>query len=1053
MAEKKSPFDRFRRGEKSPSTSAGTSGQEGTAKRAARSTVAQWTDRGLKAATRRLKEAMPPPYDEPEGFLEPERAAETGSADDAPVPGTVDRLSLSEDQVRKLQAFLNLPADGVLGPQTLSLAVKRYHEGAEGLSEEEARLLEAALSLTDRESAQEQRVPSVWIFYSNVPTSTPWVERLRPGETNFWIHGRFPKGAAYKNRLRAGDTVLWLVGQEFVASGVLMADERRHFYDTENRVRRPVRVIERFATPLSRELLESDLGRPVVRQGSVHPLSTEALQALNDQLQRQGLAPLPYSRETAAVHVSDEALADGYEKAGARYGIRPDPETAQSIGWSGGIWMPDPASDVPPIIEDEPEPPGADTPEEGEEGEATGEGDSQSPDIDVQIPFVLDAPADSEDDLDRGPYALFLARRLHLIWCQLNGQAPGCRAAPPDSDTFIAHVDSPWGGGKSTFANFVARVLDPRRERLTPNHFLRSSLAPTKSDAELATEPLGEVFVPPYARTGTAGAEKWAGARRPWIVARYNAWRDQFVQPPWWQIFLTLHAAVAGELRHDAVSDLKAWRIGKGLRGLGRWLGAQLTRFSYQVWNSRLKAQFWLWAFVLVLIFVLWRAGVVEYVLRSSSTAADGASAVEAKKAADWISLAVAVLGLGGASIATLFTVLSQSFSPDLDFTSEHKHIGVRDPIRRFRTAFDRILRATDRPVLLIVDDLDRCEPRTVVEILRGFQTIIRSPRLFVLLLGDRAWIEGAHDVHHKELVALQGGEASLGSLYVRKVIQLSFRLPVMKAESRRRFARRVLGERDEATAEAIAPVLERVERETREIAEGTGSIGGKEAAISRVVEVARRELASLPDSDGAAAAAAAVSEIAETQVVVAAGADTAQQREVFNAITRLVDCLPNNPRQIKRIFMAFATYEQVGRRLYGYRLTPTGDHGERRAKRWRQLAMWVTLAVEWPETWRAVARRPALLEAAYGPAEEQAGREAALLTGLTESEQPALRAVLRRLRTDPSLVALLSAEDSAVAGEKTGEFAGIAMEADAVYEFNRIIWEPGFLLQPDLAA
>jgi hypothetical protein len=196
----------------------------------------------------------------------------------------------------------------------------------------------------------------------------------------------------------------------------------------------------------------------------------------------------------------------------------------------------------------------------------------------------------------------------------------------------------------------------------------------------------------------------------------------------------------------------------------------------------------------------------------------------------------------------------------------------------------------------------------------------------------------------------------------------------------------------------------------------------------------------------------AAAVDISRTQAVAGAGADAAQQRLAFNAITRLAACLPNNPRQIKRIFMAFATYAQVGQKMYGYQPTPSGDNGELSARRWRQLAMWVTLVVDWPETWRAIARRPGLLDAAYGPKTRRATLDRALLKRVPESERPEVRATLERMRADPALVALLSANAGKVPAD-AGEFATTAMEPAAVYEFNRIIWEPGFLLEPEVAA
>src|SRR5262249_2468067 len=54
-------------------------------------------------------------------------------------------------------------------------------------------------------------------------------------------------------------------------------------------------------------------------------------------------------------------------------------------------------------------------------------------------------------------------------------------------------------------------------------------------------------------------------------------------------------------------------------------------------------------------------------------------------------------------------------------------------------------------------------------------------------------------------------------------------------------------------------------------------------------------------------------------KLVAASGADASYHGEVFNALSRLAACLPNNPRQIKRIVNAFAIYETVGRLYFNY--------------------------------------------------------------------------------------------------------------------------------------
>lgn len=991
-----------------------------------------------------------------------------------------DRFSLTTEDVVRIQQILGLSQDGVLSAET-ARAMQGYRDSPDwGRLDASSRTLlrRASAEWTALQSLQSKALPphSVWIFYAgSAAAEADWVAELEPGQTIFWYHGRVPKAGANSLRIRRADTVLLMIEQEIVATGVLLADHSRRFVDRLGRYRRPVRIIEVHRPPFSRGAIEQEIGGRLVRQGSVHPTREPALSVINAMRAERSLSPLPLD----SINLNGALLERPLEQDLAEEApyILPDARTAAEMRWTGPAWEGDGPS--PELIAEESSArsgageakdfsaafgaaeaasssaggPAAE--EEAEEEEEEEEDDPSPLDIDARIPFVLDAPADSEDELDRGPFALFLAQRLHLIWCQLNGQAPDgehlkTRSLPPDSDTFIAHVDSPWGGGKTTFANFVARVLDPRMEKLSPRHFLRSSLAPTASDEELPNIPLRDVFVPPWAK---ADPFRFADARRPWIVARYNAWRDQYVQPPWWQVFLTIHREIAREVRRDALADLRAaWddppRIEPAFAGFARWIGVIWERFAYQIWNSKLKTQLIVWGFVLLLGLGVWAFGAIDAVLEASLSkpkAGDtGGPTLDPKRVSDWIALGVAALAVGGASISTLITIVGQSLAPDLDFTAEHKQIGVEDPINRFRRSFNRILKATPRPALLIVDDLDRCEPKTVVEIMRGFQTIIRSPRLFVLLLGDRAWIENAHDVHHKDLSTLnvKEGEGGLGARFVQKVIQLSFRLPTMAPAARERLAQRILGETPREARAQLAQALREADAKLSPAVETSGSVREREAGVARVVDEVTQDLARSLPREQQAEAAELVQRLATARMVAAAGSDAAQQRSVFNAVTQLVGSLPNNPRQIKRIFMAFAVYEVVGRAYFRYQLTSEGPDGERRAQRWRQLAIWVTLAIEWPETWRAIARRPDLLTAAYASPARQKTAERHLLAEMPAVEHPQAKETLRRLRADRTLSALLSQRKDEPAG---GAFAGTALEAEAVYEFNCIIWEPGF--------
>lgn len=97
------------------------------------------------------------------------------------------------------------------------------------------------------------------------------------------------------------------------------------------------------------------------------------------------------------------------------------------------------------------------------------------------------------------------------------------------------------------------------------------------------------------------------------------------------------------------------------------------------------------------------------------------------------------------------------------------------------------------------------------------------------------------------------------------------------------------------------------------------------------------------------------------------------------------------------------------------------------------------------------LARTPSLIDAAY--AEDEAARESlrkSLVDGESnDAEHEAVRNVLHRLIHDHALVRLLGAPRLADVPRASGQAIVLpetALEPAAIYEFNRIMWEPGFV-------
>ena len=77
--------------------------------------------------------------------------------------------------------------------------------------------------------------------------------------------------------------------------------------------------------------------------------------------------------------------------------------------------------------------------------------------------------------------------------------------------------------------------------------------------------------------------------------------------------------------------------------------------------------------------------------------------------------------------------------------------------------------------VLLYIDDLDRCPPQRVVEILEAVQLLLNT-KLFVVILGlDTRYVTRALEKEYKEILQHEGDPSGLD--YIEKIIQIPYRV------------------------------------------------------------------------------------------------------------------------------------------------------------------------------------------------------------------------------------------------------------------------------------
>jgi hypothetical protein len=622
-----------------------------------------------------------------------------------------------------------------------------------------------------------------------------------------------------------------------------------------------------------------------------------------------------------------------------------------------------------------------------------------------------DDPERDHDALGRGPLALSLAMMFHEIWCREQGLDPfPARKPHDDSPGFLAHIDSPWGGGKTSFANLIARSLNPNLDGRTPEFLKR--LYPDRQD--MSGVFIQKTLLPGQLRDGATGNYKWARqARHPWIIVPFNAWLNQHVDPPWWSFYQTIRKTCFAAIGREGVPTVEQDAEGKYYTEEDRWPRPQyrLARLWLRELGWRLtapKVVFQLgfaFVFLLVALSIMGKSG--------ESSAWD-------------VGIVISVLSGAGAFLSAIVTVVTDAFSLGRNLLGERVSLGTSDPFTRFRSHFARMMRAVERPVLVIVDDIDRCEPKFIVEMTRGLQTILKSPRILYLLLGDRNWIEQAFEIYHKDMKDIDvGPEHTFGSRFVEKAIQLSYVLPGIGGH-KKDYVREILtgrqGTQPSSTGAAESPSKARHELSAAERQKLRERISTAQSA-QEIDQVGAEALADQP-AEGNERGEAYKRAVREEVVLRRAAQKSEVELAIRHRLQPLARFLPGNPRHIKRIINSISMYQNSI-----LLIEENYSDAEFGGLRWRQLVIGVVLKFGYPVSWSRLVNHPDWADdliagnkkPSHGPVRD-------------ETELAAYRA----LSTNTNFVGLLS--ETQLSGDSQDTPVKTEITSDVVTWLNRIM-------------
>ncbi len=435
-----------------------------------------------------------------------------------------------------------------------------------------------------------------------------------------------------------------------------------------------------------------------------------------------------------------------------------------------------------------------------------------------------------------------------------------------------------------------------------------------------------------------------------WIVVRFNAWENERINPPWWPLL-------------EAVNDGAKASFAKWT-----WIDGHRRQALRGVWHRWLRNTRWWPRIVFGSLAVV--AGIIFLMSFTQASLGDWSKALGA------VSSVSALLAVFSSQLMGLVHGSSAAAASVNQLSS--------DTMRPFIKIFSDLVETTGQPVVIFIDDLDRCGADYVVDLLEGVQTLFRHPQVAYVIAADRKWIRASFEARYAGFSAPMGRAGQpLGYLFLEKIFQISTTVPGM-GRAGNRFWKGLL-----------------IEGAAGGAGDGTGQVEVPEPVLSPEVfdETVRQERRKISEKLSgettqanldAYVAEAGHSSVARAAAALELASAPAAQAESAHMLENYKQAVPENPRGMKRIVNAFGLRRAI-RMLEGSTIPLDA------------MARWTIIEQRWPELADVLAVQPSLVDD--------------LSKALPPKEVEKLPQGIRVLANDPDLIAALSSNQGPALG------------------------------------
>ena len=417
---------------------------------------------------------------------------------------------------------------------------------------------------------------------------------------------------------------------------------------------------------------------------------------------------------------------------------------------------------------------------------------------------LMDSDAVSKTDyLNRKNFAEYLAGEInHIVATEIS-------AKKKEDKSSILNVYGSWGAGKSTFVEMVVDKLKTLNIELGEGDIKES---------------------------------------KQWMFVRFNAWKNQHVQPVWWSLL----SRFSEDLSNQATNPRSRWCL-------------KAREF---LWRFNLGYGGW----VLGILLIIWLFLSIDF------------SAKDITPAKNMIGLATGLVTILGSFTLAVNALFSGGHGVAKLFQNLH-----RDPFEHVRKHFTALIDRHDgRPVFVFIDDLDRCKSEYVVQLLESLHTLFSDRRVIFMVAADRVWVSSCFNEVYGNNDNKETITSTKGYLFIEKIFQLSFSLPSVSEEVKKKYINRLLSPIGEE------PISEPDAQEVEDAAQAEMEEANNEEELAKIK--ARMMDRGLEQ------------EMLERLAQQVASTDRFRESRAHN-LNRFASLMDSNPRNIKLLINAYGIY------------------------------------------------------------------------------------------------------------------------------------------------